>query len=314
MKYWVLLLFIAPSVFSSPMDQMGQRVKVYGETRPMNCEEDSLPQDQGLFIDVSCNLKCLGKDSQIERVRSPFIPRQLGLQPGNGSNNSMILWGGLNVSLKMWSDKICLEKASLACKDDTKIESFEVSELQSGGWKVKRLPGCQEKEITLSPFYDDVKADLVPALAGFLKQDSIKQTPAFLSSPITMEESSNNSFEIKINKNVIRLPHASDVSKDQKCDRIISANVCFGDCIDMSESVKDIVETLGTPEPLGRETVKICGDALYKNLSTSGLTPGMKKSICESYFWSSLLNEGGLSFKTCAATRGDVDCQSFIAN
>jgi hypothetical protein len=314
MKYWALL-FISSSLLASPMTQMGQRLKVYGEVNAVNCAENSAALDEGIFIDVSCSLKCLGKDSQIERVRSPFIPRQLGMMPGNGSNSDqMILWGGLNVGLKMWSDKICLEKAGLACKDDSAIEHFEVAELKSGGWRVNRMPGCQEKEITLSPFFDEVKPDRVPALANFLdpnpKQIKFEMplSPSFSPEPIA------KSFKLQVNKKLLSLAFAKEMGKNQKCERVISANICFGDCIDLNGKEKDIVETIATPEPLGRETVTICGDSLYEKLITEKLSPAMKKYACESYFWNSLLSEDNLTYKTCAATRGDVDCQSFIAN
>lgn len=300
MKIGLFLVFLSLSALASPLTQMNQRVRVYNEVRDMTCLDDSpSPVDQGIYIDVSCSLKCQGRENQIERVRGPFIPSRLGLSPGNGSNETMVLWGGLNLSLKMWSDGLCLEKARIACKSELLIDSFEVSELQSGGWKVKRMPGCQEKEVTISPFYDEVKPDRVPALAGLIELRGSSEKAL-----------SSSAYELKLGNEQIKLAYATSLKNPGECKRVITASICYGDCVDLN--VSDIVETIATSDPLGRETVQVCGDALFAKLAPFKLSTSMKKHVCENYFWTSLLSEDNLAFKTCAATRGDVDCQSLL--
>lgn len=273
------------------MDQMNQRLDSYGETLPLQCApgETILPDD-GLFMDVVCSITCKGQNPRIERSRGAFIPKDLGLSPGNGSTDQNTLWSSVGVALKSWSEDVCLEKATEACKSLEEVHELELTELESGEWKLQHFPGCKEKKAIRSPF-DNTSGSkrMLPMTSNLLGN---------MSKPL-----SETKFHLKGLK--LSIPFADLEKKD--CAKKIKAHICYGDCIDMTQ--KDaIVETLGTPEPLGAETVEICADELAQGLSHQKISQSVKQKICENYFWKSYINSNSF-VKSCAALRGEVNCE-----
>lgn len=277
------------------MQQMDQRIKVYNESLGEKCEPgDGASPDDGLFIDVSCEFQCADLVQKIERVRGAFIPKNQGLFPGNGSNETNTLWSSVGVSMKTWAERICLEKAAAGCKGIQSVTKSELKEIESGAWKLNRFPGCKETSITLSPFNDSIRSNRIPKVASLLEpEDKI---------------ANQKNFELQVSGLALSVPLADFNQTKTKCQKTIKASLCFGDCIDLNaESSSDFIETLGTKEPLGFDQVEICADDLSAKLASQNAPVSVKQQVCEAYFWESLIKSPGM-MKSCAAIRGDVDC------
>jgi hypothetical protein len=296
MKTLLFILLLTTHLNAKPLEQMDQRIKVYNETAAMKCEhEETADHDGGLFVDVSCEFQCKGQVSKMERIRGAFIPKNLGLFPGNGSNETNVLWSSLGVSLKSWSQRICLEKAAEGCKGFQLVESSEMKELESGAWKLARFPGCKEKSLTLSPFNDSAKSNRIPSIAGMLVPE--------------VQVANQKNFDLSLSGLKINLPYAAFNGEKTPCQKPIKAKLCFGDCVDLNAlSSPEFSETLGTPEPLGHDTIEICGDELAAKLSNQNQTASVKQQICEAYFWESLVKSPSM-IRSCAALRGEVVCE-----
>lgn len=288
MKVLLLMMMCSSFAFASPLVQMNQRIKVYQESGAGICEGgDQVSLDEGLFLDVSCEFNCLNKSKQSERFRGAFIPRQLGLFPGNGSNKENILWSAVGITMKTWSESICLEKAAAGCMGLNKVESSEITEVESGEWRIKSFPGCHDKTVTLSPFNNSIASKRV----GQLGQH------------VSVEKAG---FNIKVPLAVF------SKTPGKECKKPIKASLCFGDCIDLNGKGSDqYLETLGTQDPLGKEQFVVCGDALANKLAPLNLHSSIRKKLCESYFWDSFLSNDSHLIKSCAALRGEVNCENF---
>ena len=275
---------------------MNQRIKVYNESHFPFCAPGESSPDDGLFIDVSCEFQCDDKESKIERVRGAFIPKNLGLFPGNGSNETNTLWSSVGVSIKSWAERICLDKAAAGCQGIQKVGSLKLKEIESGDWKLNQFPGCKEKAITLSPFNDSIKTNRIPKIASLLEPE---------------EKISNlKNFVLNVEGLSVSVPFADFTKKENGCQKTIKASLCFGDCIDLdAASASDFVETLGTKEPLGFEQVEICADELSQKLTSQSTPASIKQQVCEAFFWESLIKSPGM-MKSCAALRGEVNCSS----
>ena len=290
MKTTILILSFISFAHASALKQMDQRLKVYAESKVI-CESgnESL-SDEGLFIDVSCDFKCRNDVPRVERVKGTFLPKKLGLFPGNGSSDQSIMWSALGVSLKIWSQNICLEKAAIGCKNAQNIESYGMKELQSGAWKINKFPGCKEKSILVSPFDNRAGSVRVPNISAAISMPETSKTIDF--------ENSGLKFSLQSGKSM------------PECKNKIKAKLCFGDCVDLSTSDKEISETLGTPDPLGSDDMEICGDELATKLQDLKLSISVRREICEAYFWQSFMKMDN-TYKSCAAIRGETTCESF---
>lgn len=278
---WLILLFGISVSFASPLEKMEENLKTYHGSQALECNSES--SDHGLFADVSCSIVCKNSSQEkIERIKGVFSPQSEGVFPGNGSDNSHIIWASLGIAFKNWTTKVCLERAIELCKSVTEIQTFNMLEVESGAWKLNRFPGCHEKSVINSPFDESSKSNKV--LNPILKFNSISK------------------------KNQTGFDHlVGQVMKDPKanCSHPIVGKVCFGDCVDLK--AKEIRETIATPEPLGTDVVIVCGDQLKARLSKLALSPSVKREICESYYWNSII-KSDLMMRTCAALRGEVNC------
>lgn len=281
-----ILMTCSHLAFGSPLAEMEIRQETHKLTSNLDCS-DGKKSDLGLLTTISCQISCFNKALKTYSVEESFIPESLGLEPGNGSNNQgTIIWGSLNNALRGWSNEKCLEKAQSVCGKDSNIQEVGLDSLTSGEWSIKKFPGCHEKEITISPFDDSVKSQRIESV--------MKKIVGFDAFP---PQQTLNSISL--------LNEARKLSsKSEKCLKPIKADVCYGDCIDLSKTYT--LETLGTPEPLGRDAREICGDSLSEFMTKKNLSRSMKKLICEDYFWDSM-KDNGLA-RTCAALRGEVDC------
>lgn len=298
MKFAILftLFFSIQLAQSSPMDEMKQRQATHEATTGLDCNANK-QSDLGLLTTITCQISCQGKELKSYSIDESFLPQSLGLEPGNGSKGEGdIMWGSLSITLRSWSNEKCLEKAQSVCGGESKIEEANFDSLSSGEWKIKRFPGCHEKEITISPFDESVKSKRVE---GAMKKvmDFAFPTTKVVEPFLTQIESST----IKLLTDARQLN-----SKSEKCDKPIKGEICFGDCIDLSKSYT--LETLGTPEPLGRDNVEVCGDQLSEFMKAKKLSASVKKTLCEDYFWNSIKDQGMI--RSCVALRGEVDCSN----
>lgn len=290
MKALILIMIFTSLAQASPMQQMDQRIKTYNEAR-VRCEEgNSQHSDEGLFIDVSCDFQCKDLVPKVERAKGTFIPRNMGLFPGNGSNDENTLWSAVGVSLKVWSQKICFEKAVEGCKSAQEVESFGIREIQSGAWTMTKFPGCHEKGRIVSPFDNTAGSVRLGSIAGLI-------TPPTISPTIDFNE---NGMKFTLQPGTLKAD----------CKKPIKAKMCFGDCIDLASSENEIVETLSTSEPLGSDDMEICGDELAMKLQDLKLSASVRREVCEAYFWQSFMKREN-KYKSCAAIRGDTTCETF---
>ena len=299
MNVFFISLLISSSVFSSPLQKMNQRIKVYQESEAVLCEgTESATKDDGLFLDVSCEFQCHNKPKQSERIRGAFIPKQLGLYPGKGSNNENILWSAVGVTMKTWSLKKCLEKAADGCSGLAMVETSDIKEVESGKWSIKSFPGCSEKGLTISPFNNSVASNRLNQIGSHLSENNL--------------HGNKTDFGISLNGFKVQAPLANTKKSNSSCKKTIRAHLCFGDCIDLdAKDGAEMIETLGTQNPLGREDYEICGDDLAAKLEKLSLRPAIRKTLCETYFWDSLLKNDTNLIKSCAALRGEVNCENF---
>jgi len=214
----------------------------------------------------------------------------MGLFPGNGSSDESTMWSGLGVSLKIWSQKICLEKASVGCKNLQNVESYSIKELQSGSWKMNHFPGCQEKSTLISPFDNSAGSIRIAKLSTLISEPQQSKTIEF----------ADNGLKINLAPGTIKA----------ECKKNIKAKLCFGDCVDLSNTSKEISETLSTPDPLGTDEIAICGDELAAKFHNLKLSSSVRRELCEAYFWQSFMKLDNM-YKSCAAIRGETDCGSF---
>lgn len=302
MKILLLSLLISLQTFAEPLKEMKQRLKVYDESAPHCAPFEQGASNEGLFVDVSCEFKCAKNPNlKIERSRGTFIPREHGLTPGNGSGKK-IVWGSVGVAMKLWSEQICMEKSLNGCQDASEVESSSVHEIESGSWKIMQFPGCSEKGITVSPFDNSAGSNLMKT-----NPMGVSFTEHLYSD---MESSVSDNFEVNSQKFSLSIP-AGKLSPE-KCEKIITADLCFGDCIDMNRKGDEVLkETLATAEPLGKSTIRICGDSLFQALSKKKVSASVREDLCEMFFWKSFLKSEELGLKSCAATRGTVHCKGF---
>ena len=280
--FFILIFTIVAN--ASPMKQMDQRLKTYSESEVVCKPDEEILADDGLFIDVSCNFQCRDLIPRVERMRGTFVPSKLGLYPGNGSTEENILWSSLGISLKIWSGKICLEKALLGCKTVQNIESYGIKELESGAWKMDKFPGCSEKSIIVSPFNSSAGSNRISSIV--VKMSHEPRTTQI----IDIEE---------------------DELVKEECKNMIKAKTCFGDCLEMNRKDSEIVETLSTSEPLGSSDFEFCGDKLDAKLKDLNLSPSVRRELCETYFWQSFMKLKNNMYKSCAAIRGETTCDKF---
>ena len=277
---WLLFILSTSFAFASPLEKMEDNLKAYHSGQVLECSSES--DDHALFADVSCSILCKNSsDQKIERIKGVFSPESEGLRPGNGSDNSHIVWASLGIAFKNWTSRVCFERAVELCKSMPNIESVSMAEVESGEWKLNQFPGCNEKVVIHSPFDEKSKTNKV--LSAYLKLNMIGE---------------KNQSELN--------SHFGEVIRDSKsCSTPIIGKLCFGDCVDLN--AKDIRETIATPEPLGQEVVMVCGDNLKSKLSKLNLSQAVKRELCETYYWNSLI-KSELMIRTCAALRGEVNC------
>ena len=297
MRILLLFVFLTTFSFANPMKMMDQRIKTYQESLG-SCNEDVASPDDGIFIDVSCEFKCLNQNLKQERSRGAFVPKHRGLFPGNGSNDKNILWSAVGVSMKTWSQRICFEKAAEGCKGFQNVESAQINEMESGEWKLNRFPGCHEKGLTLSPFGDSVKSSRIlnTMALGVVSSQSVKP----------------QNFKLDLPGLSLNLPFAN-LNDLSGCQKIIKVQLCFGDCIDLNAKLgsEAFRETLGTNDPLGVDHVQFCADTLENELKDKKISQSLRRDLCETYFWDSFLAESKGNFKSCAAVRGETSCENF---
>lgn len=283
------------------MEIMNQRLKTYKDSASVECGDPIFrPSSHALKMAIDCSYKCTNTSPETVQLASVFSPEEMGLYPGNGSRSDKIIWSSLNIGLKTWSEKQCLDAAIKGCKKLSEIEDISLSQISSGEWKIQAFPKCNEKSVTISPFDSRAGAEQYYSITGKL----VKNIHSLSGSA---DISSDYAF--KVSGFEMSLPINDDENK--KCEKKIVGNICYGDCIDMNAKGDTLTETLATPEPLGRDTLSICADELYTRLKNEKISASSKQLICENYFWTNVM-KGKITVNSCAAVRGDVDCSGIM--
>lgn len=292
MKAFIVTL-LSLSALASPLDEMNSRLETQKAVSGLSCDQ-TVKSDAGLVIDISCDIKCGSNDPKVVTVKENFVPSELGLKPGNGSNgDNLIVWGSLGNTLKLWSESKCISEARRFCGQLSDAD-IKVSELSSGSWKLNRFPGCAETSSTISPFDESVNSKRIEKKMPVIK--GLEGLSSFENLPLSLEKEDE----------LIKAVKKAGAGQKETCKHKVTAKICFGDCIDLEQ--KEMVETLGTKEPLGTDTVVMCADNLKKILSEKKVSRPIGQKLCEAFFWSHY-TEMPVS---CAALRGEVDCSSLF--
>jgi hypothetical protein len=292
----LLTLFFSLSLEASPMSQMNGRLGNYNQVMgPDHCAAAVSgvgynSSDYGLMTSVECEITCQGQSSKRIRAAGSFIPSSYGLYPGDGSSENNTLWRSLAVTMKVWSEEVCLGEAADLCKGLQKVTDSSVMEIESGEWKMNHTLGCDEKAVTLSPFDNTVNS---------------KRLPAPLAEQLNIV---NQSHSLPVFDQTFKL---AEKKNEGECQHKMEDNLCFGDCVHEMEN-KEWKETLATPSPLGRAKETWCMDGIVATLKTQQkLSLQVKVKICEAYFWSSMMHSHGPG-TSCAAVRGEHQCEKLI--
>ncbi len=304
-----LITLYYQNLAAGPMEEMRSRQEAHAALANLQCQTLGVPKDEGLIMDISCDLTCLGKEKKSIVVKEDFLPRKLGLKQGNGSSESNIIWASLGLTLKRWSDEICLGKANEVCGGYEKVAESNVALLSSGDWNLRKFPGCKESQRTLSPFDETSNSKRIEGVPLKILSKSFDGFSSIQNDEI--DSTSPGSLK-KVVSDVVK---SISVSKGD-CAHPIRANICYGDCVDLQVETS-MVETLGTSQPLGEDVEKICGDHLHSYLKNKNYSPQLKKKFCEEFFWIVYTNQHGIGksnkmTSTCAALRGDIDCSSLL--
>lgn len=292
-----VLLFSASSL-AAPMSQMKQRLENYhGVMAPSHCAEAAsglgfASSDYGIMTNVNCEITCLSGAKSSHLVPSSFIPSSYGLSPGDGSNQQNTLWRSLGVTIKVWSEEVCLQQATEVCKSLSDVTDSVVKKISSGEWSIDHSPGCHEKTPMLSPFDSTVKSNKIP-------EPMIKQL-----------EVGNVSQSIKIFDQIHKA--AALIRPGLICQHRMNTSLCFGDCVHEMTKGGEWKETLASPEPLGRDKSSWCMDGFVDIIKKNKtLSKSVQVKACEAFLWSNMMhaNDSGSS---CAALRGDHECEKLV--
>jgi hypothetical protein len=294
MKFLIIFFVMSP-VYASPLKKMQQRMTTYKELQGEICHDKTAPSKGSVEFEINCLVSCVNQKKTYKRkVKDFFVPRSRGLFPANGTTDKGPVWSSLGVSMKVWVQDICLGSAMKICKELKNISKSELERLESGSWVLKQFPGCDEKESIRSPFDNNAKSKMLPQLSQQSGPNKV------------IEDYSIPGLNLKIPHSEVHFI-ADNVAKGLKnCQKKIKASICYGDCVDLESS--EMGETLATKEPFGRSEVEICGDDLVKIFLQMNPSEQIKKTICDSFFWSTLIHDQSNTYRTCSALRGTVDC------
>jgi hypothetical protein len=280
------------------MSQMNQRIDNYqGVMAPSHCAEATsglgfANSDYGIMTNVNCAITCRSGAKSSQLVPASFIPSSYGLTPGDGSNQQNTLWRSVGVTIKVWSEEVCLQLGSETCKGLDNVADSVVKKISSGDWSIDHAPGCDEKVPMLSPFDNTVKSNKIPA-------PLIKQL-----------EIGNISQSIKV---FDQIHQAAIVVRPSKiCKHRMNTSLCFGDCVHEITKGGDWKETLASPEPLAREKSSWCMDGFVEIIKKNKkLSKSVQVKACEAFLWSNMMhaNDSGSS---CAALRGNHECLKLV--
>ena len=263
------------------------------EGHAINCHDgDTLVDSLGFTLEVQCKVSCRGKvkSSTTETIstETEFSKFSAGLREGDGN-----FLAPLTVGLLTVADRACLIGAASHCGRLAQVDTSEVTSLGSGAWRTGARLGCDKDQPRIVSPFD-------PKLKRLLRT-------------IPPIQSVSNSEKLPEMTQLGRiLPRGSDVSTQRLpliCMHQLSAQLCFGDCMDL----KDSSQLLASSAPAGREEIQICADN-FLNFAKGhpGLSRSVLKTYCRDFFWSSLRAASGAGTLSCAAARGQVECDQLF--
>jgi len=243
--------------------------------------------DAGLrdfFVDIDCNIRCLGQTAQNTSLRGVYSPAQRGLKVGNGN-----MLGRLGSDLESFGNQICVGMALKNCRTLQNIHTVVLQGMKSGKWELNEELACIPKKIIFSPYEPSVSAEFVP------------------SSPLSR---ATPDYQSKLSYFDIRERVENYKGASTSCGHKVLARMCFGDCL-MEGKDDEWPQTLAH-EPLGKRSEEICVDNLAAYIQKEKISSETLKSIlCKEYFWAAKVSGGGgqRSYLACAAARVEIDCQ-----
>ncbi|MEN9723109.1 MAG: hypothetical protein RJB38_1095 [Pseudomonadota bacterium] len=271
------------------------------QAQASHCSSES--QGNGISdfeAEISCEIHCsTDSASKTEMISAQFSPTQHRLRKGNGD-----LLGALGTTLSLWSRRECAIQAAQRCGGIQHVTQAAPKSMKSGAWQMALPYGCPEQPaLVLSPYGQQLQGKLKPSNKKTVSAETFRSTSAVEELTVrgALLEKSQLSAEANA-KSVVRSP-------SEDCRFPLSAQLCFGDCIDLSTSPN--LESLSTPSPT-RGELTVCGDALAQALLAKKRSRFEKLLHCEEFFWRSARASSSLYF-ACAAVRGNVNCDSFLA-
>lgn len=254
--------------------------------------------DYRLKMKMQCEYLCKGEKNfnELEKVES-FSPKDLGMNPGDGSSDYKIIWASLAMELQYYFESICYESSLKACREKNQILSnFKVKKVSTQKWSYDPSQmTCQSPQQILSPYdesiWDPLKMKQNPSLSPFGASTSelVGQSRIFHGDT----------------------PKAA-LFNVNGCKKIVNISTCFGDCVFDAPSGSDQQwsETLQTTEPLARESYEVCLDEFEtSSVLKASDSIQIKNYKCRDYLWEKL-KEFQVTGTSCAAFRFETHCYS----
>jgi hypothetical protein len=266
--------------------------------------QESLPSlihyevDNQLNTTVFCQYQCEGSQKlENKELQLNFIPSDYNLRPGDGSSSNWdsqlntndytnILWASLASFLKIYANESCLKYSIEKCGELKNILKSQSIKMKSGQWEYDFKVNCEGKNEILSPFDIMAKSDT-----------SINPSPTKLKEKIGFD---------KITGDVL-------VNSHQTCKKIITGNLCFGDCVRANSPQAQFIEILqsDTFDYITKDTIKICADNLETKFQQTPLSKDIKIQLCEKFYWESFY-QSKVTGHSCQAARGSTDCDQLF--
>ena len=256
---------------------------------------------------INCDYTCKGETPKQVKIKKEFRPLELSLTYGDGSSSDKILWRSLGITLKIWSQEICIAEASKKCTTTNNISELSINKISSGNWQWDSKLDCQQQKTVYSPFDPQF----------ILENKGKTQYHPFAEHDFSLAISAENSRQ-KVNKLTEFIPEHISSQKlrllinDKNCKKPIKVHTCFGDCIWEGQTKSgQWSETLSTKEPLGTDDFTVCADVFVNTIKSREYSQQIRKLKCEKYLWE-VMRKTEIMGSSCAALRVESSCDSLF--
>jgi hypothetical protein len=310
----------------------------------------SFDHGRGFYAESKCEVRCRGGGTAQTVTRdAPFNPSSLGLHEGDGA----LPYASLTSHLQNFASRSCLEAATIACGGIEKVDDAKFQGMKSGAWEMPPKLTCDASQPRiLSPYdanFDGKGLRLTPvdpaqagsgspiprmtSLGKFVpmskRPDEKTQRFQRFSPPPTRAELERALLEKEDVDDILARADESHVAAGS-CKTKVLSQTCYGNCICYTSGAAATANcprnnslALGSERENAYSEFTICADPLVDELRAKGLagtSNAVLKHYCEDFAVRTITNPAyqvGVSEATgrsCAAYRGNFDCEGLIAS